>query len=73
MLTYLDGSAAHYSLQSAESLCFVTFKCACALAIQPTARLCPCRVGNDGEFATPEYGGTVGYGQNAGVNEAFER
>lgn len=62
ILTYLYGPAAYDTLQSAESLCSIRSKCACALPVQTTARFVPGRVRDDGQVTAPEDGGTVSHG-----------
>jgi len=73
MLTYLHGPASKYLRQRAQRLAAVALMARRPLAVQVAARLAPCQVVDDGELVSPEDGGAVGHGQDARVDEAFER
>jgi hypothetical protein len=73
MLTYLDGASAQHLLQRAHGFAAVAVMAAGALAVQIASRLAPGQVVHDREALAPEYGGAVGHGQHARVDQTLQR
>jgi hypothetical protein len=73
MLTYLDGSTAKYLGQGAQRFPAVALQARGAQPVARAAHFGPGEVVHNGEALPPEDGGTVGHGEDARVDEAFER
>lgn len=73
MLTYLDCAPSQRLGKCAQGFAAVADMARRTLAVIGTPRFPPCEVVHDGELLSPEYGGAVGHGQDARVDEAFER
>jgi hypothetical protein len=73
MLTYLDGAAAQHPVQRAQRLSAVAVVAAGALAVEVTPRLAPGQVVHHREALAPEDGGAVRHGQDARIDEAYQR